>query len=180
MKPTLVMLLLCVCHLSTVEARALPDSCGKEDTNFKVTAQLNPPPLASPEAGKAQIVFLETENTGGQFINPGDEARIGVDGAWTGATKGDSYFVIAMSPGQHHLCVNLVKNDDSEWNGTAVTSVNVEQGKVYYYRVKILHLRIGGWPTGDTIQSLDLTLVNEDEGKYLINTIALAIAKPGK
>lgn len=180
MKSTLVMSLLCVCLVSTVEARALPDSCGKENAKLEVTTQLNPPPLASPEAGKAQIVFLETENTGGQFINPGDEARIGIDGAWTGATKGDSYFVAAMSPGQHHLCVNLVKDTDSEWNGTAVTSVNVEQGKVYYYRVKILHLRIGPWPTGDTIQSLDLTPVNEDEGKYLVNSLALATAKPGK
>jgi hypothetical protein len=180
MNPKFAVSFFCLSLVVSLHAWALPDSCGKEDTNFKVTTQFNPPPLAPPEAGKAQIVFLETENTGGQFINPGDEARIGVDGAWTGATKGDSYFVVAMSPGLHHLCVNLAKNDDSEWNGTAVTSVNVEQGKVYYYRVKILHLRIGGWPTGDTIQSLDLAPVNEDEGKYLINSLALAIAKPGK
>jgi hypothetical protein len=175
MRVKLSVLLLGASLASAVQVWALPDSCGKEDVNFKVTTQTNPPQLASPEAGKAQIVFLETEQADGEVLT-GVEARLGIDGTWIGATKGDSYFVVAVTPGQHHLCANWQADFAYEWQRTSVAPLNVEAGKVYYYRVNIRHIRTHEIE----YHSLDLAPVNEDEGKYLAGSLPLAKSKPEK
>ncbi len=175
MKLKFRILLLSVCLASAVQVWALPDSCGKEDVNFKVTTQTNPPHLASPEAGKAQVVFLETEQTDGEVLS-GVVTRLGIDGTWIGATKGNSYFAVAVDPGQHHLCANWQADFAFEWQRTSVAPLNAEPGKVYYYRVNITHIRT----SGIEYHSLDLTPVNEDEGKYLVNFLDLATATAKK
>lgn len=175
MKLNLSVLLLSVSLASAVQVWALPDSCGWEDVNFKVATQTNPLPLASPEAGKAQIVFLETEETDGQVLS-GVETYLGVDGTWIGATKGNSYFVAAVSPGRHHLCANWQADFAYEWQRTSLAPLNVEAGRVYYFRVNVVHIRTNGID----YHSLNLTPVNEDEGRYLAGSLLLATAKPKK
>jgi hypothetical protein len=175
MKLNLSVLLLSVSLASAVQVWALPDSCGEANVSFKVTTQTNPSPLASPEAGVSQVVFLETEETDGQVLS-GVEANLGIDGSWIGATKGNSYLVVAVSPGQHHVCANWQANFAYEWQRTSVASLNVEPGKVYYFRVNIVHIRTNEID----YHSLDLTPVNEDEGKYLLGSLPLATSKPKK
>jgi hypothetical protein len=170
MKPSLGILLLCASLVSTVQAWALPDSCGKEDAQFKVTTEAIQP-LPAPETGKAQIVFLETEDTAGMVLS-GVITRLGVDGTWVGATKGNSYFALSVVPGQHHLCANWSADFSTEWAKTGLDTLNAKPGKVYYYRIKIRHIRTQQFEE----HSLDLTPVNEDEGKYLVNSLDLATA----
>jgi hypothetical protein len=174
MKPSPGILLLCVSLVSTVQAWALPDSCGRDDAQFKVTTEASQP-LPVPASGKAQIVFLETEDTAGMVLS-GVITRLGVDGAWVGATKGNSYFALSVVPGQHHLCANWPADFSTEWARTGLDSLNAKPGKVYYYRIKIRHIR-----TREADEhSLDLTPVNEDEGKYLVNSLDLATATAKK
>ena len=175
MKPNLGVMLLCVSLASAVQLWALPDSCGKQDVKFKVVTTQTDSPLPSLDAGKAQIVFLETEQTDGIALS-GVETRPGIDGAWIGATKGNSYFAVAVSTGEHHLCANWQADFAYEWQRTSVAPLNVEPGKVYYYRINITHIRTNEIE----YHSLDLTPVNEDEGKYLVNSLELARAKPSK
>lgn len=175
MKSKFAVSLFCLSSLATVNAWALPDSCGKDDAQFKVAMGTSQPLLPSIEAGKAQIVFLETEHTDGLVLS-GVMTRLGIDGAWIGATKGNSYLVYSVSAGQHHLCANWPADFAYEWQRTSVAPLNAEAGKIYYFRIKITHVRTK--EVDD--HSLDLIPVNEDEGKYLVNFLDLATVKPGK
>ncbi|MGB9408645.1 MAG: hypothetical protein WCA89_13995 [Terracidiphilus sp.] len=171
MNPKFAVSLLCLSLFSTLHAWALPDSCGKEGVQFKVTTQPIPIDFKALDAGKAQIVFLESEMTAGMVLN-GAETRLGVDGAWVGATKGNSYFSLSLIPGQHHLCANWPADFAPEWALTGLASLNAKPGEVYYYRIKIRHIRLEQIDE----HSLDLSPVNEDEGKYLVNFLDQATA----
>ena len=175
MKLNLSVLLISVSLASAVQAWALPDSCGKEGVQFKVTTQPIPIDFKALDAGKAQIVFLETEQTDGEVLS-GVGTRLGVDGAWVGATKGNSYFSLSLIPGQHHLCANWQADFAPEWAVTGLASLNAKPGEVYYYRINIIHIRTHEIE----YHSLDLTPVNEDEGKYLVNFLYLATATAKK
>lgn len=83
MKTILVSILFCASLFATVQARAtiLPDSCGDDNIKFDVKVKAlaegkpNPNPApAPPEAGKAQIIFIEYVDTNGQFFHNSDHA----------------------------------------------------------------------------------------------------------
>jgi hypothetical protein len=168
-------------------ATVLPDACGEDTAEFKVETQPAPLPLAAPEAGKAEIVFIETfDKTGFSFFSGQATTRIGVDGAWVGANHGDSYFTVGVMPGEHHLCANWQSNSDSERKKVGVTMFTAEVGKIYYYQVKITVRIHPGKPCGSkgtqcggyTERSLDLTELNEDDAKYRIKVSPQSTATP--
>ena len=111
-------------HAKTV----LPDSCGEDSVKFEVKGEKDQPPPAPPASGKAQIVFI---NTGRHYT-----ARYGVDGAWSGANEDNSYFAVAVDPGEHHLCMSYQTGFGWTERGreaaTKVAALTVEAGKVYY------------------------------------------------
>jgi hypothetical protein len=177
MKASVCVLLIGVCLAPTIQLQALPASCGNPDARFKVTADA-PGPLPQTASREAQLIFLETVDAQGPFVGTGVIARIGIDGSWIGAAKGNSYLAYSVAPGEHHLCANWPGGDDPEWQRTAVTSVNLEQGKVYYFRIRIAQKQ---YFVGSTIHTtdhvLDLIPLNEDEGKYLAGLLARANAR---
>jgi hypothetical protein len=187
------MFLLCVSLVSAVEARAtvLPDACGKDEIKFNVTTQKGQPVPAAPDSGKAQIVLIETlERIGNVQFFGGKIARFGVDGAWVGADRGDSYFVVAVDPGVHHLCANWQTIGPDKKN-VGVASFTADPGKTYYYQVKItqkgyveapatgLGVTSGGGGVS-TEESFDLTALSEDEGRYRVKSSALSTSTPKK
>jgi hypothetical protein len=167
----------------------LPDACGDNKTEFNVKTDKNQPTPAVPDAGKAQIVFIENidkpsgckmEATGS--CNP--TLRLGIDGAWVGATKGESYFAVSVDPGMHHLCTNNGKN-------VGMDSITAEAGKVYYYEatvaIKATRGRYSGFGTGGQIQSGSVTeidkeftfgKVSDDEAQYRMKVSAVATGTP--
>jgi hypothetical protein len=88
MKLTLSAFLLCASLACTgqVWATGLPDSCGDDKVKFDVKTEKGQPAPAGPAEGKAQIVFIQSEN---QPVAPFHDAtvRFGMDGAWVGATQ---------------------------------------------------------------------------------------------
>src|ERR1700744_5049779 len=98
------LLILCACTLSTMQAKALPNSCGAADARFEVTTHLAVP--SDPAPGRGEIIFLQTVDAQGMFVGAQVQARIGVDGAWAGAAVGNSYVAYTLTPGPHHVCVN--------------------------------------------------------------------------
>ncbi|MGA2890594.1 MAG: hypothetical protein ABSE51_21375 [Terracidiphilus sp.] len=189
MTPRLVVLLLCASLLSAVQARAktiLPDSCGDEKIKFDVSTLKNQPAPEPPPAGSAQIIFVEEQNARASFHMI--TVRYGVDGNWVGANYGDSYFVLNVTPGIHHLCVNA----QGDKKAVGVTSFTAEAGKVYYYEASTTVTRSGGGmvtthaANGATGTGMAPTSVNtffqftqlsEDEGKYRIKAWKLATWK---
>jgi len=100
-------LLACFCAIAPVAAaaRILPPACGDDKIKFDVKVEkgsLDLPPLAP---GKARLVFIETLQKHG-VIGRAATTRYGVDGAWVGGNKGDSYFVVDVDPGPHRVCAN--------------------------------------------------------------------------
>jgi hypothetical protein len=146
-------------------ATVLPDACGDDAIKFDVTTQKNPPAPAPPAAGKAQIVFVEDEN---QMVALFTYAtvRFGMDGAWVGTDKNNSYFVLDVAPGVHHLCAS--------WQGTKEVDLGpltAEPGQIYYLAAHV------------TVESKDytsfgLSQLNDDQGKYRLKAWELSTSKP--
>lgn len=118
-------------------AATWPASCGGKAVKFDVKAlKSRQAPPAVPAPGKAEIVFLENEN---QMIGPFMYAtvRFGVDGAWVGADKGNSYFSVDVAPGAHDLCANWQSDFPQQNKNIDLTSFTAAPGKVYYFSADI-------------------------------------------
>jgi hypothetical protein len=158
-------------------ATVLPDACGNDKVSFEIQLQKNPPAPVAPEAGKAQVFFIEKSEKPPAIgcLTCGNVTRFGVDGAWVGATKDNSYFNISLDPGVHHLCAVLGKEVDAE-------PLTVEAGKIYYFQAeyKAVGKQYGtaGHPNYQVDKNVQFSLLNEDDGKYRIKISALSIANP--
>jgi len=188
MNPRLVALLLCAALFPAMQARAktiLPDACGDDGVKFDVSTLKDQPAPAPPPAGSAQIVFVEEQNARASFHMV--TVRYGVDGNWAGANYGDSYFVLNVTPGTHHLCVNA----QGDKKAVGVTSFTAEAGKVYYYEASTTVTRSGGGTVtthgpggpstgvapGSVNKFFQFTQLSEDEGRYRIKAWKLATWK---
>lgn len=197
MKSRIFVLLLCASLLPAVQAKAktiLPDSCGDASISFDVTAKKNQPAPAPPEAGKAQIIFIES----GRGV-----ARYGMDGAWVGANDGDSYFAAAVTPGEHHLCmsfqISALAGGKVKQESVRMLTFTAEAGKVYYFEASSGAIggsagtttyvqNTGGATGGQFVHShgsagmpvFDFVQLDEDTGKYRIKAWKLATWKTNK
>jgi hypothetical protein len=171
MKTTLSLFLFCLVLAPAAQSRAatLPGSCGKDSVKFDVAAKKSKSKLPSPAAGKAQIILLENEN---QMIGPFMHAtvRFGMDGAWVGADNGNSYFVLEVTPGLHHLCASWQSAFHQFKKDVDLTSFTAEPGKNYYFSANV------------TVASkeevlFDLSQLNDDKGQYRAELAKLAVSK---
>jgi hypothetical protein len=176
MKPLLAILLLSASLAPAVQARAtiLPDACGDDKIKFDVTTQKPSSALAAPEAGKAQLLLIENEN---RMIGPFMYAtvRFGMDGAWAGATNNNSYFVLTVEPGVHHLCASWQSALGTIKKNIDVASFTAEPGKVYYFAANVKLI-----DAGDSKTNVDfsLTPLDDDAGKYRVKAWKYAAWKP--
>jgi hypothetical protein len=189
MKSKHFLLLVCGLLAFAMQARAktiLPDACGDDAVKFDVTALKDAPAPAPPPEGKAQIVFVENENQGLGF---GKHAtiRYGLDGAWAGANNGNTFFVMNVDPGEHHLCVSWQSALKTLKRSIDVASFTAEAGKVYYYAANINITAVPG-AYGPGVASgggganiaFGLAPLNEDEGKYRVKAWKLSTWKTNK
>ncbi len=143
-------------------------ACGMGNPKYSVTT--TPTKVVSGDnQGNAQLYLLEVQDHVALCpLGCGQIVKLGLDGDWVGATKGNSYLVLPISSGEHHLC--------AEWDWRAwrlhkhleLAKVLVESGKSYYFRV---HITPG---TTETIESYRFEPVNEDEGKLLLGSLPQA------
>ena len=105
-----------------------PSACGPENISFNVALDKSLSPLLKTEPGKATIVFIQ--DIGAQQLKIGGHVigKFGVDGAWVGAIRNNSYFSMPLEPGEHHICVSVESELPEFAHFTA------EAGKVYYFR----------------------------------------------
>jgi hypothetical protein len=158
-------------------ATVLPDACGNDKVSFEIQLQKNPPAPAVPEAGKAQVFFVEKSEKPPAIgcLTCGNVTRFGVDGAWVGATKDNSYFSISLDPGTHHLCAVLGKEVDAE-------PLSVEADKTYYFQVEYkaegTQYGTADHPNYQVKKHVQFSMLNEDDGKYRVKVSALSTANP--
>lgn len=143
-------------------------ACGPKDVNFEVKADQNQHPVPQSDSQKA-LVYVVQEF--GQVECKGCAVtKIGLDGAWVGANKGNSYIYFFAEPGERHLCMNRQSRFESRSRAFAVANFTAEAGKTYYYRARVFpgHLDI----------SFDLDPINSDQGKLLVASSALSVSAP--
>jgi hypothetical protein len=172
MKKELSVLFLGLALLSAVRAwsTVLPDACGDDKMKFDVNAGKSKTPPAPPEGGKAQIVFIENEN---RMIGPFMYAtiRYGLDGAWAGANKNNSYFAVLVDPGVHHLCVSWQSALPSLKKSIDTASFTAEPGKTYYFAANVRVIPVG---ENNATFDFDLSQLDDDAGKYRVKAWKLA------
>src|SRR5258708_26409605 len=147
-------------NASPVQSQA---ACGPLDAKFdaqaapdRSNAQLQP--------GKALVYVAEDfRKASGEIGNP--TLRVGMDGAWLGATRANSYLSFTVEPGEHHLCTSWQSRWPNLSKLAAFAAFTAEAGKVYYFRERITYSNSGG---NATAMNLDLEPVNPDEGQFLV------------
>ncbi|MGA9305386.1 MAG: DUF2846 domain-containing protein [Candidatus Sulfotelmatobacter sp.] len=188
MKSALAILLLisaCIFSVSAcgqdLSVASAQKACGPSTTEFSI--KINDEASRSieqPIPGKALVFIIEDQ----KYKAVRDvTTRVGLDGAWIGANRGNSYLYFSVEPGEHHLCTDWI----SEWlpggRLVSLSVLNAEAGKVYFFRARTTGgpggLGDGRWQSADAA-SLDLDRVNSDEGKLLIASSALSISHPKK
>ena len=165
-----------------VRATTLPDACGDDKVQFDVKIAKDQPVPAPPVSDKAQIVFIGVVDAPGCLGCGIFSPRIGVDGSWAGATKGNSYFALSVDPGVHHICADWKSISAARGKNIGVTSFTAEPGHVYFFEVRIADQfeGVSGAPGGAvSTQSqwvLHLSPLSDDEGRYRVKISALATA----
>jgi len=180
MKQAVGLFAACFCLVLGFQARCttLPDACGDDKTQFDVKTAKNPPAPAAPDAGKAQIIFIEAMDKNLACWSCGTPtSRYGIDGNWVGANQGNSYFAVEVDPGEHHLCTGWQSAFGRLKQMVGMADFVAEAGKTYYFEAKV---KIKEHTYGDSSSEVDRDLnfvqVSDDEGRYRVKASALATA----
>jgi hypothetical protein len=164
MRTFFALMVLTACAFAQRSTTAAPSqgACGPAGVNFDVKTASGQP-VTPAEAGQASVYVSEVfKKVPGELGNP--TIRVGLDGKWIGAVRGNSYLAFSVDPGDHHLCTNWQSHFKRLSREASFTSFKAEAGKAYYFRANILYQSVGT----ATAMSLDLEPVNDDEGKYLV------------
>lgn len=168
MKQAMAVFLFCMMFVMGNQLRAarLHDACGDDHAHFDVKTQKNAPDPAPPGAGKARVVFIGRIEAPGCLGCQDFAPRIGIDGSWVGATKGNSYFVLDVAPGTHNVCADWKSVSAALRRNWGVSSFTAEAGKTYFFETRIEQ---GGDASSDpslirTHWVLDLKQLDDDKG----------------
>lgn len=149
--------------------------CGPHNVEFRIKIDNSQHPAGQPDAGKAVVyVALDQKFQAVRAVT----ARVGMDGAWVGANRGNSYLFFTAAPGEHHLCTDWISDLLPGGRLVSVANFTAAAGKVYYFRV-----RTSGGPSSylkdsGRSASIDLDPVSSDEGKLLVASSAWSNSEP--
>jgi hypothetical protein len=119
-----------------------------------------------PGPGKAQVYVI------GQGKPEGGEAmvttRVGLDGNWVGANRGESYLSFAVEPGEHHLCVDWQSNLKSRQRLSGAANLTAEAGKTYYFRTEVVLVQA----TESHDERLNIKTVDAADGMLMMSKSA--------
>jgi hypothetical protein len=179
MKSLLVIALLTASAFAQdVAAIATAESaCGPKEVQFDVQTDKSQHPAPKPEAGKALVYVVEDQRSDLRRClgNCGHITNLAMDGKWMGANRGSSYFFFSVEPGEHHLCATWLYGGKRAQDRESLASLTAEPGHTYYFRVRATVM-----PPPAGFYSLDLELVNDDEGALLVAASPLSTVHPKK
>jgi hypothetical protein len=172
MRTRLVVAVIGIFFVAAIQAVAstLPDSCGNDKIKFEVKTSKGQPAPDAADIAKAQIILLESEN---QMIAPFHNATVrwGMDQSWVGADYGNSYFVLSIDPGVHHLCASWQSALRALKKNVDLTSFTAEPGHTYYFLADVN-------VESQYAISFAISQLNDDKGQYLVKNFAQSTSKP--
>jgi hypothetical protein len=145
-----------------------PSACGPDNVSFKVKLDQSQHTLSQPDSGKARVYFIQDAGTSHTLGYP--TVKLAMDGAWVGASHGNSYFSVSVEPGEHHVCVTLQSSAVDQH--VELAHFTAEAEKVYFYRTRLV--------TSIGAGLIELDPVDSDQAKYLIASFPLAVSTPKK
>ena len=153
--------------------------CGNPKIKFDVKTSSSGS-VAKPDPGKATVYFIEDDQNFNSIPKP--TTRLGIDGEWAGATHGNSYLLVSVNPGVHHLCASWQSSLPAlgQGNQMAAAHFTAEPGGVYYFQVKNSLVARAGQPDSSGIASITLTPLDSDEGQLQANRFKLSVSQPKK
>jgi hypothetical protein len=111
--------------------------CGPAKTKFDVKTSKNQGARAATDSGEALVYVIEEEHPAPGYTQIGHvTTRVGIDGNWAGADRGNSYISFAVAPGDHRVCSD-VQSMFAGKNMNGAADLNAEAGKTYYFRVEV-------------------------------------------
>ena len=144
-------------------------ACGPKGVDFDVQNDDTRHSIAQPEAGKALIYVIQDDGPGKCLACA--TTRVGLDGAWIGANRHNSYVSFAVDPGEHHLCVTLQAALVSSRRFVSLAHLNAEARKVYFFRTRT---------PADGRPYVDLEPVDSDQAKFLVAEFPASTSHPKK
>jgi len=154
--------------------------CGPDQAHFDVE-KVPSHPSTEVEPGKALVYVSEVfKKAPGEL---GDATlRIGLDGDWVGAVKGNSYFPFSVEPGEHHLCMRWQSHFKRLSREAAFTVFTAEAGKAYYFRARVTYDYGPDYGHSGNVAGMSITLdpLNSDEGQYLVASNPMSVPHPKK
>jgi hypothetical protein len=148
-------------------AQAPATACGTDSRNytFHTDSDISIP---SPAEGMATLVLiadqLDDRPPGhAACVKCASQLTLGMDGQWIAATHGFSHTAISVPAGDHHFCVSNSPSFVAPDALPAMLGLHVEAGKTYFVRGRLARYYREGFAV------LDLTQINEDEGRYLVS-----------
>jgi hypothetical protein len=149
-------------------------ACGQKQVTFDIRLDNSHSALPQVEEGKALVYFMQDRGgLVGMGIGP-SVTRVGLDGAWVGANKNESYFAVTVEPGEHHFCINDPRSfiHGNPKDIFELAHFTAEAGKVYYFRIR-------NFSRGE-FSRLEVSVPDSDEASYLIASSPMSIAHAKK
>ncbi len=168
-KIALITMFVALSAFAQAPSPTLPAACGPKDATFDVTLDDSRNAPARPQSGKALVYFIQDNGPEGDHQH--FTTRIGMDGAWVGAYKSNSYLTVSVEPGEHHVCANIQSNSSFGAN-VALAHFTAEPGKTYYLRTRFVAGLTGLYTVP---RYLELDQPDTDEAAYLIASYPLSI-----
>lgn len=170
MRIMILVTLLTVSAFAQDQSADVRTACGPQGVSLAVKQDDSQHTLSQPQPGKALIYFVQ-ETGAANCLLGACVTRIGLDGAWVGAFKHNSYFSVSVDPGEHHACMN-VQSPTPLGKLVAFAHVTVEAGKVYYLGTKAF--------VRTSTTRLEIDPIDSDQAKYLIASSPLSVSQPKK
>lgn len=148
--------------------------CGAADVEFDVKTDKKQHPAPQPEAGKAMVYVLEQQKRDPNMDYYWNATiRVGLDGAWLGATKGESYLFFPVEPGLHRVCIQWQSSLGSQSKLGSAISIEAGAGKSYYFRVEVEERTKRSF-------AVELQPIDDAQGQFLISSLALSMSHAKK
>jgi hypothetical protein len=171
LKTILAAMLLTTSTLAQGQTSITSQACGTNGVWFNVRLDRGQA-SALPEPGKALVYFIQSiENLENITEIGGLTTAVGLDGAWVGAVKNNSYFSVSVEPGEHHVCARLQAHGWGEKRPEGLAQFTAEAGKVYFFHNRLIVAKQ---------LALEFGPADHDQALSMIDTDRVSVSQPEK
>lgn len=134
-------------------------ACGDSHVRFKVKRIKGRSDVPAPSPGSARVVVLESGlGYADEYFVPKGKSmprnytklpqaltptvRMGMDGRWMGALRGNDFIAFTIQPGEHHFCVQFQNPGNAGTSSTLpmafLSGMKADAGQTYYFQISYM------------------------------------------